>query len=125
MSSETSKSAALSVGGLAAILASPCCLGPLALIAIGFSGAWIGNLAKLEPYRPIFIGIASIAMFSSWRAIYRPARQCNPGDVYALPQTKRLYKVLFWIVVFLVLIALSFPYLAPWFIEGAVHEPKI
>ncbi|MCL6483096.1 MAG: mercuric transport protein, partial [Janthinobacterium lividum] len=45
---------ALFTGGLAAILASACCLGPLVLIALGFSGAWIGNLAVLEPYRPIF-----------------------------------------------------------------------
>ncbi|EMR15037.1 mercuric transport protein, partial [Klebsiella quasipneumoniae] len=30
-----------------------CCLGPLVLIALGFSGAWIGNLTVLEPYRPI------------------------------------------------------------------------
>ncbi|MER1474493.1 MULTISPECIES: mercuric transporter MerT family protein, partial [Gammaproteobacteria] len=35
---------ALFTGGLAAILASACCLGPLVLIALGFSGAWIGNL---------------------------------------------------------------------------------
>lgn len=115
MSSEKSKSTTLAVGGLAAILASTCCLGPLVLIAIGFSGAWIGNLAKLEPYRPIFIGIALVAMFFSWRAIYRPAARCNPGDVCALPQTKHLYKVLFWVVAVLVLIALSFPYIAPLF----------
>ncbi|HBN2488147.1 mercuric transporter MerT family protein, partial [Klebsiella oxytoca] len=43
----------LFAGGLAAILASACCLGPLVLIALGFSGAWIGNLTVLEPYRPI------------------------------------------------------------------------
>ena len=110
-----SSSTALAVGGLAAILASTCCLGPLVMIAIGFSGAWIGNLSKLEPYRPIFIGIALVAMFFGWRAIYRPATKCKPGDVCALPQTKHLYKVLFWIVAVLVLIALSFPYLAPLF----------
>ena len=40
---------ALFAGGLAAILASACCLGPLVLIALGFSGAWIGNLTVLEP----------------------------------------------------------------------------
>lgn len=42
---------ALFAGGLAAILASTCCLGPLILVALGFSGAWIGNLTALEPYR--------------------------------------------------------------------------
>ena len=30
---------ALAGGGLAAILASTCCLGPLVLVALGFSGA--------------------------------------------------------------------------------------
>jgi MerT mercuric transport protein len=34
-------SGALFVGGLAAILASTCCLGPLVLVAVGLSGAWI------------------------------------------------------------------------------------
>ena len=53
---------ALFAGGLAAILASACCLGPLVLIALGFSGAWIGNLTVLEPYRPIFIGAALVAL---------------------------------------------------------------
>ncbi len=115
MSSEKSKSTTLAIGGLAAILASTCCLGPLILIAIGFSGAWIGSLSKLEPYRPIFLGTALIAMFFAWRHIYRPASECKPEEVCALPQTQRLYKVLFWIVVVLVLIALSFPYAAPLF----------
>ena len=65
---------ALAAGGLAAILASTCCLGPLVLITLGFSGAWIGNLTALEPYRPIFIGVALVALFFAWRRIFRPAR---------------------------------------------------
>lgn len=75
---------ALFTGGLAAILASACCLGPLVLIALGFSGAWIGNLTVLEPYRPIFIGAALVALFFAWRRIYRPAQACKPGDVCGL-----------------------------------------
>src|SRR3970282_269883 len=75
---------ALVAGGLAAILASACCLGPLLLITLGFSGAWIGNLPILEPYRPIFIGAALVAMFFAWRRIYRPAQACKPGDVCAI-----------------------------------------
>jgi hypothetical protein len=39
---------ALAAGGIAAILASTCCLGPLVPVALGFSGAWIGNLVLLE-----------------------------------------------------------------------------
>lgn len=79
---------ALFAGGLAAILASACCLGPLVLIALGFSGAWIGNLTVLEPYRPIFIGAALVALFFAWRRIYRPAQACKPGEVCAIPQVR-------------------------------------
>ena len=42
--SDRTGSGALVVGGLAAILASACCLGPLVLVALGLSGAWIGTL---------------------------------------------------------------------------------
>ena len=102
-------------GGMAAILASTCCLGPLVLITLGFSGAWIGNLKVLEPYRPIFIGVALVALFFAWRRIWRPAAACAPGEVCALPQIKRSYKHLFAVVSILVLIALTFPYITPWF----------
>lgn len=106
---------ALAVGGLAAILASTCCLGPLVLITLGFSGAWIGNLTVLEPYRPLFIGVALAAMFFAWRRVYRPAAACAPGEVCAVPRVRTAYKVLFWIVAALILLALTFPYLAPLF----------
>lgn len=106
---------ALVAGGLAAILASTCCLGPLVLIALGFSGVWIGNLTVLEPYRPIFIGAALVALLFAYRRIWRPATVCKPGEVCAVPQVKRTYKILFWVVAALVLIALAFPYIAPLF----------
>jgi mercuric ion transport protein len=106
---------ALAAGGLAAILASTCCLGPLVLVTLGFSGAWIGNLTALEPYRPVVIGAALVAMFFAWRRIYRPARDCKPGEVCAIPQVRSTYKAVFWIVGALVLIALAFPYVLPLF----------
>lgn len=106
---------ALAAGGLAAILASACCLGPLLLITLGFSGAWIGNLTALEPYRPIFIGAALVAMLFAWRRIWRPATACAPAGVCAVSRVKHAYKLLFAAVAVLVLIALGFPYLAPWF----------
>lgn len=106
---------ALLTGGLAAILASTCCIGPLVLITLGVSGAWISNLTLLEPYRPIFIGAAVVALFFAYRRIWRPAASCESGQVCALPQVNRSYKVLFWIVVMLVIVALGFPLIAPWF----------
>ena len=105
----------LAIGGLAAILASTCCLGPLLLVTLGFSGAWIGNLAILEPYRPIFITAALLALFFAWRRIYRPVQACKPGEVCAVPQVRTTYKLIFWVVSALVLIALGFPYVVPFF----------
>lgn len=106
---------ALLTGGVAALLASTCCLGPLVLITLGFSGAWIGNLTLLEPYRPIFIAAALVALFFAWRRIWRPASACAAGEVCAAPEINRAYRLLFGIVAALVLIALAFPYLAPLF----------
>ncbi len=106
---------ALVAGGLAAILASTCCLGPLVLVALGVSGAWIGNLTLLEPWRPVFIGAALVALFFAGRRIFRPAAACRPGEVCAIPQVRAAYKLMFWIVVALVLIALGFPYVLPLF----------
>ncbi|MEO6422437.1 MAG: mercuric ion transporter MerT [Candidatus Nitrotoga sp.] len=105
----------LAAGGLAAILASACCLGPLLLVALGFSGAWIGNLTVLEPYRPIFIGTALLAMVFAYLRIYRPAQACKPGEVCAIPQVRSIYKIIFWVVAALVLVALGFPYVLPLF----------
>ena len=106
---------ALFAGGLAAILASTCCLGPLVLVTLGFSGAWIGNLTVMEPYRPIFIGAALVALFFAARRIYRPAAACTPGEVCAIPQVGTIYKFIFWIVAVLVLVALGLPYAMPFF----------
>ncbi len=109
--------ATLAGGLIAAILASVCCLGPLMLVMVGVSGAWISNLTLLEPYRPLFIGVALVFMGLAWRRIYRApaAAECEPGTLCALPQTNRVYRVMFWTVSALVLLAFGFPYLAPLF----------
>jgi len=114
-SREGTGSGALFLGGLAAILASTCCLGPLVLVALGLSGAWIGNLTRLEPYRPFFIVGALIALFFAGRQIFRPAQTCNPGEVCAIPRARRIYKFLFVTVCVLVVIALAFPYVVKLF----------
>jgi mercuric ion transport protein len=115
MSEPRSGRGALFAGGAAAILASACCLGPLVLVTVGFSGAWIGNLTLLDPYRPIFIGAALVALFVAWRRIYRSAQACKAGDVCAVPQVQAAYKLIFWVVAVLVLVALGLPYVMPLF----------
>lgn len=108
--------------GLAGIVAtgiagSLCCLGPLVLVSVGISGAWISNLTLLEPYRWIFILATLGFMAYAWNKIYRapPAAECEPGTLCALPQTNRRYRALFWIASVLVALMLIAPYFAPLF----------
>jgi mercuric ion transport protein len=105
---------ALFAGGLAAILASACCLGPLVLIALGFSGAWIGNLTVLEPYRPIFIGVALVALFFAWRASTGRRRPASRARSARFPKCEHL-QAHFLDRGRAGLVALGFPYVMPFF----------
>ena len=109
--------ASLIGGALAGLAASACCIGPLALVSVGVSGAWISNLALLQPYYWVFVGAALAFMGFAWHKIYRApaAAECEPGTVCALPQTNRTYRVLFWMVSGLVVLGIVFPYYAPLF----------
>jgi len=115
MSNPKTASGALFTGGVAAILASTCCLGPLLLVMLGVSGAWIGKLRVMEPYNHYFIAVALVAMVFAYRRIYRPAQDCKPGEVCAIPQVRESYKIIFWVVAALILLALGYPYVIPYF----------
>jgi len=115
MSQEKTGRLPLIGGVIAAVAASLCCVGPLVLVTLGIGGAWVANLAVLEPFRPYFLGAAAISLFFAWRKIYRPAAACTPGSLCAQPQTNRIYKLLFWIVAVLIGLAVVFPYIAPLF----------
>ena len=106
---------ALLTGGLAALLASACWLGPLLLISLGISGAWIGHLSQLGPLQPVFLGAAVVALALAWRRIWRPASVCEPGQLCALPPVQRAYQWLFAAAVALIAVALVFPFIAHWF----------
>src|SRR2546428_13791813 len=112
MANGSFEKASLIGGALAAIVASVCCLGPLVLVTVGISGAWISNLVAFEPYRPYAIGVALVCMIFAYRKIYAaPAPEaCEPGTLGAIPQTRRIYKALFWAVSALVVVALVFPF---------------
>lgn len=104
-------------GIIAAVAASSCCLGPLVLVMLGIGGAWVAHLSALEAYRPLFLGISVLFLIFAYRKIYRaPSTDvCEAGTLCAMPQTRRIYKFLFWIVAVLIGLAVAFPYLAPLF----------
>lgn len=95
----------------AAIAASLCCLGPLALISLGATGAWIGSLSALAPYRLFFmLATASFLGFAFFR-VYRPhGEACEPGSVCAKPATKQLSRAGLWLATLLVVVLFASPY---------------
>ncbi|MBD3609418.1 MAG: mercury transporter MerT [Gammaproteobacteria bacterium] len=101
----------------AAIGASLCCIGPLVLLTMGVGGTWISQLAALEPYRPIFVGITLVFLFLAFRKLYIVPRQCAPEDACAIPSTLRNQRIIFWIVSVLLMALLTFPYYGIVFFE--------
>jgi mercuric ion transport protein len=100
---------------LAAIGASICCVGPLVLLALGVSGAWIGSLTALEPYRPIFIGLTLLFLGLAFYRLYLARPVCTPGSACANPRMLKRQRLTFWIVAVLVLGLIAVPWFAPLF----------
>ena len=102
------------VGLLAALGASSCCLLPLGLFLVGVSGAWIGNLAALAPYQPVFVAVALACLAGGFFAVYRKPKvaACAEGSYCARPASDRIAKVALWSAAAVVAAALAFPYAA-------------
>ena len=105
----------LAAGILSAIGASICCVGPLVLLALGVSGAWIGSLTALEPYRPIFVGLTLLFLGFAVYRLYLARPACSPESACANPRTLKRQRLLFWIVTVLVLGLVAVPWVAPLF----------
>jgi len=110
-----STAASVLAGAAAAIGASACCAGPLVLVLLGVGGAWGSRLVALEPYQPYFI-TAALAFFgfAYYRLYLRPA-ECAPGDMCAVPATRKRQKALFWAVAVVAVALMSTPLYAPLF----------
>jgi mercuric ion transport protein len=105
----------LIAGILSAIGASICCVGPLVLLALGVSGAWIGSLTALERYRPIFIGLTLLFLGFAFHRLYLARPACAPGSACANPHALKRQRLVFWIVTVLVLGLMAVPWFAPLF----------
>lgn len=104
----------MALGGvLGAIGASTCCIVPLILFSLGVSGAWVGNLTALEPYKPIFIVFTLGFLGYGYWMVYRKPKACVEGEACARPLPNRLVKSALWISTFLILIALFWNWIAP------------
>lgn len=114
MQDRSSLSLAASV--VAGLGASACCVLPLVLVMAGLGGSWLATFRAFEPYRPIFVAAAVIALFFAWRAIFRTAEVCAPGQACAEPRVQRRRKAVFWVVATVVVGLLTFPHYAVLFV---------
>ena len=107
----------LAAGGIVgAIIASSCCVLPLLLITLGVSGAWIGNLTALEPYKPYFLAVTAILLGAGfWHVYIRPKKACADGSYCARPRSGRITQIALWLATVLALLAATVNFWAPLF----------
>jgi mercuric ion transport protein len=117
MTDSTTSNRTLIAGVIAGLTASVCCVGPLVLLALGVSGAWIGQLTALEPFRPIFIGATLVFLGLAFRKLYLLPQTCAPSKVCAAPTHLRKQRAVFWIVSTLLVGLLAFPALVPFIFD--------
>ena len=104
---------------LGAIAMSSCCILPLALFSIGVTGAWIGNLTALYPYKIYFFIATAAFLGAGFYKVYRKTRpvECPDESYCASPVSDRVNKIVLWSATVLVLAAFAFPYAVPLFFE--------
>lgn len=120
MDEETQRTIFAGGGVLGALAISSCCVLPLALFGLGVTGAWIGNLAALHPYKPylfaattVFLGLGFYRVYRKPEAVAREAsRQCGA------PLAIRVTKSALWLSAALALAALAFPYYVPLLLDS-------
>ena len=102
-------------GIASAIGAAACCILPLVLFALGISGAWIGNLVALEPYKPYFIAAAVMFLGIGFYKVYSKPKPeaCEEGTFCARPDSNLINKISLWLATILVALAIFWPYIAP------------
>ena len=117
-SSAASSAPALTLAGLAALLASTCCVLPLVFALVGISGAWIAQLRVMQPWSvPLTVLAFALLGFAAWR-LYRPAAAggatCD-ADNRACVQANATARRWFWLVAVLTLVPVLVPLAAPLF----------
>lgn len=101
-------------GALGAALASSCCIVPLVLVILGVSGAWIGALTALEPYKPyVLTGTALLLSGGFWQVYAKPQDACEANGYCGRPAAGRITKTILWLGMALALTAATVNFWAP------------
>lgn len=102
-------------GVVGALLASSCCIGPLILIMLGASGAWIGSLSALKAYQPVFVSLAIGFLALGFWQVYGKSRRSCEEESCSTPGSDRVVKVALWSATVLIVISVTTDLWAPLF----------
>jgi len=99
------------------MVSSACCVGPLA-VGLSFVGLSTTTLLTVEnvlgPFRPLVLGMTGLFLAAGFYTAYRPSPDtCAPGQVCAIPATRRLQRALVWVATGMLAVLLYFTYVHP------------
>jgi mercuric ion transport protein len=93
---------------LAAIAASLCCIGPLAVVVLGLGS--FGAAAAFEAWRPYLLGLTFALLVAAFYLTYRKREvACVDGSCH-VSRAPRWNKTLLWLVASVVILVTAFPY---------------
>ncbi len=104
-------------GVVSGLLATTCCVLPLALFSMGVGGAWMGTLRGLEAYQPAFVVLAIAFIAAGFWSLRRRRRACTDDGYCATPTAIRVTTVALWVATALVALSVLWPWLFP-FVTG-------
>jgi len=107
-----SKRVPLYTGGVAAILASICCIGSFLFIAIGLSSSKSLYLITLAEWiRVPLLVVSLVALVFAYLRIWHPVSTYKHGEACANPQVTMTNKVFFLVIAALVIGMFMLPYI--------------
>ena len=93
-------------GAIAALMASSCCIVPLALVTLGIGGTWVGTLTALEVYKPYFLFVTACLLAAGfWHVYFRAKPACVDDSFCARPTSSRITKAALWSATVLALLS--------------------
>jgi mercuric ion transport protein len=87
---------------------------PLALVLLGFSGAWMTHLRALRPYSSLLIALSLLALVFAWKPVFRPPAHCGASGIGGA-RPRRALRTAFVIISVFTATLLLMPCIAPLF----------
>jgi len=102
--------AAVTASVLGAGAMTACCILPLALVSVGITGTFIGQMTALYQYKWITFAISAAFLGWGFWQVYRPVR-CADGSCAVPLIPRRVMKAILWGAAVVMAAGMVFPYL--------------